>query len=217
MLANAAIMELPPRAIPQAVTATDDLDLPLVLRIQQGDGAAFEELYGRYQQPITRMVANIVRYPEVVPDLVQEIFTKVYFAMEGFTPGLPFRPWLYRVATNYCVDYLRKRKRQPPQVSTTSDTGEDHEWLIQDPNASVLQHLVSSDLAGKLLLDLKPRDRMLLVMKEIQEMSLEEIGQVTHMGASAVKVALFRARKRMLDQYKSLYKKSARAKREAGH
>lgn len=181
--------------------AGTDADLPLVKRIQAGDGSAFEELYARYQQPITRLVANIVRYPEVVPDLVQEVFTKVYFAMEGFTPGLPFRPWLYRVTTNYCVDYLRKRKRQPVQVSTTSETGDDQEWLIPDPSAGVLQHLVSSDLAGKLLLALKPRDRMLLVMKEMQEMSLDEIGQVTHMGVSAVKVALFRARKRMLNLY----------------
>lgn len=205
MLATAATMPLQFRAVP-----TEDVDLPLVQRIQGGDGSAFEELYARYQQPITRMVANIVRYPEVVPDLVQEIFTKVYFAMEGFTPGLPFRPWLYRVATNYCVDYLRKRKRTPPQVSTTSEAGDEQEWLVQDTSASVLQRLVSSDLAGKLLLGLKPRDRMLLVMKEIQELSLEEIGQVTHMGVSAVKVALFRARKRMLDQYQHRYDKASR-------
>lgn len=205
-------MPLPYRSVP-----IEDVDLPLVQRIQGGDGTAFEELYARYQQPITRMVANIVRYPEVVPDLVQEIFTKVYFAMEGFTPGLPFRPWLYRVATNYCVDYLRKRKRQPPQVSTTSETGGEQEWLVQDPSASVLQRLVASDLAGKLLMALKPRDRMLLVMKEIQDMSLEEIGQVTHMGVSAVKVALFRARQRMLDQYQRRQQQAARNSRRVEH
>jgi RNA polymerase sigma-70 factor (ECF subfamily) len=207
MLANVATMPFSYRAAP-----LEDADLPLVQRIQNGDGAAFEELYARYQQPITRMVANIVRNPEVVPDLVQEIFTKVYFAMEGFTPGLPFRPWLYRVATNYCVDYLRKRKRQPPLISTTGETGEEQEWLLPDGSASVLQRLVSSDLAGKLLLALKPRDRMLLVMKEMQEMSLEEIGQVTHMGVSAVKVALFRARKRMLDQYQNRYRRAGSSK-----
>jgi RNA polymerase sigma-70 factor (ECF subfamily) len=207
-VANAASAHwITPMTMPAIMPSTmhdaagTDADLPLVKRIQAGDGSAFEELYARYQQPITRLVANIVRYPEVVPDLVQEVFTKVYFAMEGFTPGLPFRPWLYRVTTNYCVDYLRKRKRQPVQVSTTSETGDDQEWLIPDPSAGVLQHLVSSDLAGKLLLALKPRDRMLLVMKEMQEMSLDEIGQVTHMGVSAVKVALFRARKRMLNLY----------------
>ncbi|MGN6594123.1 MAG: RNA polymerase sigma factor [Terriglobales bacterium] len=202
MLAQALTMTLPYRATP-----AEDADLGLVRRIQDGDGAAFEELYAHYQQPITRMVANIVRQPDVVPDLVQEIFTKVYFAMEGFTPGLPFRPWLYRVAANYCVDYLRKRKRQPPQVSTTAESGGEQEWMVPDHSASVLQHLVAEDLAGKLLLDLKPRDRMLLVMKEIQEMSLEEIGAITHMGVSAVKVALFRARKRMLDQYQQHYRR----------
>lgn len=211
MLVNTVTMELPHRALPHSL-AVDDPDLPLVQRIQGGDGAAFEELYARYQQPITRMVANIVRYPEIVPDLVQEIFTKVYFAMEGFTPGMPFRPWLYRVATNYCVDYLRKRKRQPPQVSTTAETGEENDWLMPDPTESVLQQVVSSDLAGKLLLGLKPRDRMLLVMKEIQEMSLEEIAQVTHMGVSAVKVALFRARKRMLEQYQHRYDRQAKSR-----
>lgn len=209
MLATAVIMPLPFRATP-----AQDLDLPLVQRIQGGDGSAFEEMYARYQQPITRLVANITRNPEVVPDLVQEIFTKVYFAMEGFTPGMPFRPWLYRVATNYCVDYLRKRKRQPPLISTTAETGEDREWMVPDGAVSVLQRLVSSDLAGKLLLGLKPRDRMLLVMKEIQELSLEEIGQITHMGVSAVKVALFRARKRMLEQYEHRYQRTRRTGRK---
>ena len=197
-------------------SVVDDQDFPLVRRIQMGDGAAFEELYARYQQPITRMVANIIRYPEAVPDLVQEIFTKVYFALDGFTPGLPFRPWLYRVATNYCVDYLRKRKRQPPQVSTTAEDGEDHDWLLPDPSASVLQHMVSNDLAGKLLQGLKPRDRMLLVMKEMQDMSLDEIAQVAHMSVSAVKVALFRARKRMLEQYQHRYETARRSGRAVG-
>lgn len=196
------------------VQAADDPDWSLVSRIQQGDSSGFEELYARYQQPITRMVANMVRYPEVVPDLVQEIFTKVYFALDGFAPGLPFRPWLYRVATNYCVDYLRKRKRQPVQVSTTAETGEESEWLLPDPALSVLQRMVSADLAGKLLSALKPRDRMLLVMKEMQDMSLEEIGQSTGMGVSAVKVALFRARKRMLEQYRKATRPGRRGERK---
>ncbi|MGH9466639.1 MAG: RNA polymerase sigma factor [Terriglobales bacterium] len=206
MLAQALTMPFPFRAAP-----SEDVDLPLVQRIQNGDGAAFEELYARYQQPITRLVANIVRYREVVPDLVQEIFTKVYFAMEGFTPGMPFRPWLYRVATNYCVDYLRKRKRQPPQVSTTAETGEEQDWLVPDLSQSVLDRMVSSELAGKLLSGMKPRDRMLLVMKEMQDLSLDEIGQATHMGTSAVKVALFRARKRMLNEYRQVYRRKEEA------
>lgn len=77
--------------------------------------------------------------------------------------------------------------------------------MLPDPSASVLQKMVSQELAGKLLLELKPRDRMLLVMKEMQELSLEEISEIAHMGVSAVKVALFRARKRMLDHYQQLY------------
>ncbi len=199
MLATPALMRLPFLS-----SAAEDPDAPLVQRIQRGDQSAFEELYARYRHPMTRLVSNIVREPESVPDLVQEIFTRVYFAMNTLTPGLPFRPWLYRVATNHCVDFLRKRKRQPNWVSTTGEDGEENEWLLPASGGNVLQQLVSRELAHKLLAELKPRDRMLLVMKEIQELTLEEIGQATGMGESAVKVALFRARKRMLEHYRKV-------------
>ncbi|MHB8736600.1 MAG: RNA polymerase sigma factor, partial [Terriglobales bacterium] len=185
------------------LAAADDPDLALVLRVQQGDAAAFEELYYRHQAGVSRMVANFVRYPEVVPDLVQEIFAKVYLRFDSYSPRLPFRPWLYRVASNHCLDFLRHRRRQPLQVSTTMEDDPTREWTLPDPAGERMQaRLVARDLAGKLLLELSPRDRMLLVLKEINELSLEEIGAITGLRLSAVKVGLFRARKRMLEKYR---------------
>jgi RNA polymerase sigma factor (sigma-70 family) len=187
-------------AMSMAGSGVEDPDLPLVSRARRGDQVAFEELYYRYQQPITRLVANMVRQPEVVPDLVQEIFAKVYFALEGFSPGMPFRPWLYRVAGNHTIDFLRKRRRTPEEVSTTTE--DDAEWVLPDRRAvDARQRVIARDLADKLLRTLKPRDRMLLVLKEMDELSLEEIGSITGMGISAVKVALFRARRRLFDRY----------------
>ena len=195
------------------MAAAEDPDLPLVLRVQQGDAAAFEELYYRHQAGVSRMVSNIVRYPEVVPDLVQEIFAKVYVRFESYSPRLPFRPWLYRVAGNHCLDFLRHRRRQPLQVSTTLEDDAGREWALPDPTAERMQsRLVARDLAGKLLLELGPRDRMLLVLKEINELSLEEIGAITGLRLSAVKVGLFRARKRMLAKYQKLERQSERGK-----
>ncbi|MGH9536076.1 MAG: RNA polymerase sigma factor [Terriglobales bacterium] len=187
----------------------EDVDGPLVLRIQAGDGAAFESLYARYQGPISRLVANMVRYPEVVPDLVQEIFAKAYFALGSFTPGMPFRPWLYRLASNHTIDFLRRQRRQPRTAEPPAlDSAETREWELPDtsgPNA--LERLVSRDLAAKLLSGMKPRDRQLLVMQDLQDLSLEEICAVTGLGLSAVKVGLFRARKRMLASYQKLTKR----------
>lgn len=200
MAATAISMPVP---LPARV---EDADWPLVQRIQQHDAAAFEQLYARYRGPISRMVANIVRYPDQVPDLVQEIFAKAYFSLAGFTPGLPFRPWLYRLASNHCIDFIRKRRRQPIEADPPMDA--DHqprEWDLPDPGAGgVLEHLVSHDLADKLLRALKPRDRALLVMQDLQGMSLDEISAATGLGLSAVKVGLFRARKRLLAGYRKL-------------
>ncbi|HZT74030.1 MAG TPA: sigma-70 family RNA polymerase sigma factor [Terriglobales bacterium] len=200
MAATALTMRVPISA------GAEDADWPLVQRVQQHDAAAFEELYARYRGPITRMVANIVRYPDQVPDLVQEIFAKAYFALPRFTPGLPFRPWLYRLASNHCVDFLRKRRRQPlaadPPVGASNQT---LEWELPDPaGGDVLADLVTHDLADKLLRMLRPRDRGLLVMQDLQGMSLEEIASITGLGLSAVKVGLFRARKRLMASYRKL-------------
>ncbi len=206
-VANSPADPLP--GVLRSSAAAEDADTILVRQIQGGDTAAFEALYARYQGPISRLVANMTRYPEAVPDLVQEIFAKAYFALNSFQPGLPFRPWLYRLASNHTIDYLRRQRRQPRAAEPPTLDGEGlREWELPDPSAAnALDRLVSRDLAGKLLAMLKPRDRELLVMQELQELSLEEISAVTGLGLSAVKVGLFRARKRMLASYQKLTKR----------
>ncbi len=195
---------------PAVGVAAEDPDGPLVRQIQSGDGAAFEALYARYQGAISRLVANMIRHPEAVPDLVQEIFAKAYLALGSFTPGMPFRPWLYRLASNHTIDYLRRQRRQPRAADPPAalDGGEAREWDLPDTShANALERLVSRDLAGKLLASLRPRDRQLLVMQDLQDLSLEEISAATGLGLSAVKVGLFRARKRMLASYQRLAKR----------
>lgn len=182
-----------------------DADWPLVEQVRRREAAGFEALYARYQAPISRLVANIIRQPDAVPDLVQEIFTKVYFALDGFTPGLPFKPWLYRLASNHCIDFLRKRRRQPRLAEPPADAGEGWEWELPDQShPDALSSLISRDLAAKLLNQLKPRDRMLLVMQDLQGLSLEEMIAITGLRLSAVKVGLFRARKRLLAAYQKV-------------
>ncbi len=178
---------------------SDDPDQLLVERAQAGEVAAFEQLYARYQAPISRMVANLVRNPADTPDLVQEVFTKVYMALDRIQPNLPFRPWLYRIAGNHCLDYLRKRKRQLVRLDPNPEAAE-HTQPV-DPSATPAEQVVAQDLVNKLFAGLKPRDRWLLIMKEVEGLTLEEISAMTGMGISALKVALFRARRRLQRRY----------------
>jgi RNA polymerase sigma-70 factor (ECF subfamily) len=213
MLVNSALLQGP-----VAVAAVEHPDTVLVGRVRAGDEAAFEQLYLRYRDRVTRMVANIVRDSAATPDLVQEIFTKAYFAVASsshrrlgvtsaeFRAGSPFRPWLYKVATNHCLDHLRRQGRRPFHLTIEDEWTADETGAVVPVADSVdaLKQLVSRDLVQKLLRMLKPRDRVLLVMKEIEELSLEEMSEVTGMGVTAVKVALFRARRRMLDRYQKM-------------
>jgi RNA polymerase sigma-70 factor (ECF subfamily) len=212
MLVNSALLQGP-----LAAPVNEHPDTVLLGRVRAGDEAAFEQLYLRYRDPVTRMVANIVRDAAATPDLVQEIFTKAYFAVATrrrkrlsltrgeFRAGSPFRPWLYKVATNHCLDYLRKQGRRPFHLGIGEEWTEYAKTIMPaSPAADALRRLVSRDLVQKLLRTLKPRDRVLLVMKEIEDLSLQEISEITGMGGTAVKVALFRARKRMLERYQKM-------------
>lgn len=184
-----------------SASVNEDPDQTLVERAKAGEARAFEQLYARYQAPIGRMVANLVRNPADTPDLVQEIFTKVYFALDRIRPNSPFRPWLYRVAGNHCLDYLRKRKRQPVWMDAESALGENS---LPAMGASPAERVLAQDLVGKLFTELKPRDRWLLVMKEVEGQTLEEMSTITGMGISALKVALFRARRRIQRRYQEM-------------
>jgi RNA polymerase sigma-70 factor (ECF subfamily) len=191
---------------PVTVVESQDPDQHLIVRAQAGDEQAFATLYSRYQAPIARLAANLTRRPDDTPDLVQEIFTKVYFALHRVRSDAPFRPWLYRVAGNHCLDYLRKNKRQP--VTTSFEPEYDNAWTASHEANPARSH-EARDLVSKLFHHLKPRDRWLLVMKEIEGLSLEEMAAITGMANSALKVALFRARKRLQRQYQTLGRRIA--------
>ncbi len=180
---------------------SDDPDQRLVERAQGGEVWAFEQLYARYHAAISRMVANLVRNPADTPDLVQEIFAKVYFALDRVRPNSPFRPWLYRIAGNHCLDYIRKRKRQPAWIDAESASAEN---TIPAEGATPAERVLAQDLVSKLFEGLKPRDRWLLVLKEVEGLTLEEISEMTGLGISALKVALFRARRRMQRRYQEM-------------
>ena len=190
------------------VVATDALagsidepkDAALVARVRDGDEAAFEELFNRHRRRVALIAGRFFRQREQIEEIVQESFTKAYFALGSFSgeQEMSFAAWLARITFNTCYDELRRLKRRPE--STISDLSTDEaEWLEKNLRAdetggSVESAVVSRDLAGKLLARLAPEDQLVLVMLDVEEMSVAEIAKLTQWSASKVKVRAHRAR-----------------------
>lgn len=178
-----------------------------VLRAQQGDREAFGGLVEKYQRRIFSVVFHLVRQRDVVEDLAQEIFFKVFRSIRSYDFRASFPAWLSRVAVNHCYDYLRKIRAS--RVSYMGQLPEESRRQLEarradreDGRVDAEQQAALRDLVSKLLDRAPPDDRVMLVLKEVEGMSVEEISERMQLKPSTVKVRLHRARKRMLQDLK---------------
>jgi RNA polymerase sigma-70 factor (ECF subfamily) len=192
-------------------TATRDL----IQSCQEGDTTAFEELVKRFERKVFGLAYQIVRSANEVEDIAQEVFTKLFFSLPQFRLDASFEAWLYRITVNQCCDYLRKRKRTR-HVNESELSEEEAAYFekvgsfSQSREMDIGLRLEIRQTADNLLSALPPQERSLLVLKEVEELSIEELMAVFKASRSAIKVRLFRARRRL----KSLYE--TRMKRKGG-
>ncbi len=178
----------------------------LVRRAQAGEVAAYEELVRTHQQRVLAVVGGILRRREDVEDVAQQVFIKAYFSLRSFDLRSAFGTWLYKIAVNECWDYLRKKKvRRLTYEADLSeeqirhlDTSEEYPGL-HSPREDAAQRTERRDLLERLLSELEEKDRLMLVMKEVEGFSVEEIGEILSLNVNTVKVRLFRARGRLVE------------------
>jgi RNA polymerase sigma-70 factor, ECF subfamily len=198
-------LPVPPVAADQPVrvpvAVAEDRDL--VRRAQDLDKEAFEELIRRHQQRVFAVAGRILRKREDVEDISQQVFVKAYFSLKRFDQRAAFSTWLYKITVNECWDLLRKKKVRP--LFYESDLSEEQsrqvttaEGLQQSTEPDVLERLEARQRVERLLASLDERDRLMLVLKEVEGLSIEEIGEVMEINANTVKVRLFRARRRIV-------------------
>ncbi len=175
-------------------------DVELVSRVQAGEEEAFEELFNRHKRRVALVAGRFFRQREQAEEIVQESFTKAYFALGDFANQQEnsFASWIARIAFNACYDELRRMKRRP-ESSLSEVSEEDNAWLkeqlLADTGArNVESAAITRDLADKLLSRLSPEDRMVLVMLDMEGMSVSEIAKSTKWSISKVKVRAHRAR-----------------------
>jgi RNA polymerase sigma-70 factor (ECF subfamily) len=195
---NPATLESPPKH-----STVDPADVALVARAQAGDEAAFEELFNRHRRRVAQIAGRFFRQPEQIEEIVQESFTKAYFALADFSrhEDASFAAWIARIAFNSCYDELRRIKRRP-ESAMSSISEEESGWLKEAARAQgagddIEAAAVSRDLAGKLLSHLSPEDRLVLVMMDVEGLTVSEIAEINRWSISKVKVRAHRARARL--------------------
>jgi RNA polymerase sigma-70 factor, ECF subfamily len=181
-------------------------DRELVRLCQNGTEAAFEELVRRHQQRVFRLVGRILRRPEDVEDIAQQVFLKTYLSLGKFDQRAAFSTWLYRITVNECWDYLRKKKIRP--LVYESDLSEEQVSRLDGivsanrPPEDPGERAETRDAIEQILEKLPQQDRDLLMLKEVEGFSVQELAEMLDLNVNTVKVRLFRARGKIMDAYR---------------
>lgn len=193
-------------SIPVVRSEKADKEQELVRRAQSGEEAAFEELIRRHQQRVFGLVTGILRRRDDVEDVVQQVFLKVFVSLKRFDQRSAFSTWLYKISVNECWDYLRKRKVRP--LTYEADLSEDQVSRLdgvasaENPPEDPGQLAEARDLLERMLDKLPEEDRQLLMLKEVEGFSVQELAEMLNLNVNTVKVRLFRSRARLTDVYK---------------
>lgn len=181
----------------------DPQEIDWIHRAQQGEEEAFRQLVEKYQRRVLSLVFHLVRQPNEVEDLTQEVFVKIFRAIRSYNFRASFGAWVSRITVNHCYDYLRRQRSS--HLTYYWQLPEERRQMLEagvtphhDDGPTLEDDAVVKDLVGKLLDRAPAEDRIVLVMKEVENLSVEEIGEILNWTVSKVKVRLHRARKRML-------------------
>lgn len=172
-----------------------------VSQAKAGDQAAFEAIVQRYERPIYGFVYRMMGNADDAADLTQECFIRAYRNLGKTNNDLNVSAWLHRIASNACLDVLRRRQRirwlpwdntrhEPMLGSVDSDSPD--QYVMNSEVSTLVQHTLSR---------MSPRNRAALIMREYEGMSCDDIGDVLGISRSAVKSVLFRGR----EEFRKLY------------
>jgi len=182
----------------------------LVRRVQAHDEMAFREIVDRYQAKVFSIIYGILRNRNDAEDIAQQVFAKIYFSIKNFDFRSSLLTWIYKITVNECYDYLRK-KRVRKLVYESDFSSEDSLRMensepATDQAPAVDHRLAQHDLIIKLLSKISEEDRSLILLKEVEGHSVEELAEMTGMNENTIKVKLFRARQKLVKAAQRLEK-----------
>ena len=174
-------------------------DLVLVDAAIKGDQSAYAELMERYRESIYYMMLKMVNNPDDADDLTIEAFGKAFNRLKQYSPSYAFSTWLFKIASNNCIDFIRKKRIKVTSMDTgiKTDDGEvifiDAQSTTRNPEETAM-HKQKVLHMRELVSKLKPRYRLLVEKRYFEELSYEEISEELNLPLGTVKAQLFRAR-----------------------
>jgi RNA polymerase sigma-70 factor (ECF subfamily) len=200
-------VEVPSVQTPVQVTNLSNYDL--ILQCQTGlhpDRAAFAELVKRYQSHVDRLLYHLAPDSSDRSDLAQEVWIRVYRHVKRLQEPQKFRGWLSRIVTNLFYDELRKRKRYRTPISLDAPrqiNNEELDWELPSEDPGPSENLATQEFYGQLqtaIAQLPEAFRTTIILREIQDLSYEEIAEITGVSLGTVKSRIARARNRLQQQ-----------------
>jgi RNA polymerase sigma-70 factor (ECF subfamily) len=194
------------------MSAEQDPDAALMLRVKQGDTAAFEQLVEKYKQPVMNVVYRMLRDATEAEDVAQNVFVQVYKSASRYEVASKFSTWLFTIARNLCLNELRRRSRHPAE---SMDAGhpeqEDQPWQqFEDKKTfSPPDKLLQGELEKKIdeaLAELPENQRTAILLCRQDELSYEDIAKVLQCSLSATKSLIHRGRETLKQKLKPYLK-----------
>lgn len=195
-------MELNPQLSDKA-----QYDFTLVEAALAGEEKAFAKLMSRYKDAIYFMLLKMVNNKNDAEDLTLEAFGKAFKNLHQYSPNYAFSTWLFKIATNNCIDFLRKRRGVYISIENNQENGDNDPPIklrSTDPNPEEkLIRIQKAFLMRKIVHRLKPRYRILVELRYFREFSYEEIAKELNLPLGTVKAQLFRAREMLFKMIES--------------
>jgi RNA polymerase sigma-70 factor, ECF subfamily len=194
---------------PNAQPGTEGLtDADLMLRVKDGDDSCFEYLVEKYRRPMLGFMYRVTRNTHLAEELAQEVFLRVYRARATYNAEAKFSTWLYRIASNLSVNYIRDTKHERPEMSVSLDEPDEETGTtldLADKGLNAEQHLLRKERLAAIkrhVQALPERQRNAVFMHKYQGMDYRQIAEVLNISESATKSLLFRAYETLRERLK---------------
>jgi RNA polymerase sigma factor (sigma-70 family) len=184
-------------------------DRALVAAAKRGENHAFERLLKKYRKSVYYMLLKMVKNPDDAEDLTQEAFAKAFNSIEKFDSKFAFSTWLFRIATNNCIDFIRKKRVQTVSIDAPveGDDGSSMRFDVRDENLDPNESMLKMQRKRYLTMAIErlpEKYRTLVQLRYFQELSYEEVANELQIPLGTVKAQLFRARELLNQELKNI-------------
>jgi RNA polymerase sigma-70 factor (ECF subfamily) len=187
-----------------------DEDARLMEQVKNGDTAAFDLLMNRYKKPVLNFIYRMVPDVATAEELAQDVFVRIYMARARYRPRARFSTWLFKIATNTTLKYIRKNRRliRQSEMDRPGDEGTGRFYKLSvDPGDSALEKVERKEMTEMIrvaLRELPEKERMALSLRKYEEFSYKEIAAIMKCSVGAIKTYIHRGKLRLRDVIRNM-------------